>query len=100
MQSDPRAPFPDGLRPILRVPTAQAAAQYYLSVIGEAKKRLSPEFRAAHSEVEWSEVAGLRDVIIHAYHRVSIRRIWEIANSDVPGLLAYIEPLAPEQPLE
>ncbi len=81
-------------------PTSQAAVQYYLSIIGEATKRLSTEFRAAHSGVEWSEIAGLRDVIIHAYHRVSVRRIWEIATGDVPDLLAYVEPLLPEEPRE
>ncbi len=81
-------------------PTAQAAVQHYLSIIGEAAKRLSPGFRETHPGVAWAEIAGLRDVIIHAYHRVSVRRIWEIARGDIPELLAYIEPLLPEDPHE
>ena len=74
----------------------QSAVQHQLIVLGEAAKRLSGEFRGRHNGVEWREVAGLRDVLTHAYHRVSLLHVWEVATEDVPGLLAYLEPLLSE----
>jgi uncharacterized protein with HEPN domain len=74
----------------------QSAVQHQLIVLGEAAKRLSPEFRVEHEDIEWREVAGLRDVLTHAYHRVSLLRVWEVATEDVPRLLAYLEPLVSE----
>jgi uncharacterized protein with HEPN domain len=39
----------------------QSAVLHQLLIIGEAVKRLSPEFRAAHAEVPWKLIAGTRD---------------------------------------
>ena len=77
--------------------TLQDAVLYSLLVLGEATKRLSSEFRAAHPTVEWSEIAGMRDFLIHSYHRVTMRRIWLTCVDDIPRLLAYIEPIVPPQ---
>lgn len=75
----------------------QSAVQHQLIVLGEAAKRLSPQFRDQHDEITWREVAGLRDILTHAYHRVSILRVWEIASEDVPRLQTYLYPLLPTQ---
>jgi uncharacterized protein with HEPN domain len=42
----------------------QSATLHQLTVIGEAIKRLSMEFRARHPEVPWTLVAGMRDKLI------------------------------------
>jgi uncharacterized protein with HEPN domain len=41
-----------------------------LEVIGEATKNLSEEFRERHPLVEWRNIAGLRDKLIHHYFGV------------------------------
>ena len=74
------------------------AAQYRLIILGEAVKRFTPEFRDEHDGVAWSDIAGLRDILVHAYHRVDAGQVFRIATRDVPALLAYIEPLLPESP--
>ena len=76
----------------------QFACQYLLVIVGESVKRLPPDFRASHPHVLWTEIAGLRDLLVHAYHRISALRIWQICTEDVPVLLAYIEPLLPPEP--
>lgn len=74
------------------------AVQYRLIILGEAAKRLTPEFRESHGDIAWSDVAGLRDVLVHAYHRVDAGQVFRIATRDVPNLFAYIEPLLPQPP--
>ncbi|MBW4545051.1 MAG: DUF86 domain-containing protein [Symplocastrum torsivum CPER-KK1] len=41
----------------------QSAILYQISIMGEATKRLSREFREQHLEVPWDDVAGMRDII-------------------------------------
>jgi len=76
----------------------QRAVLHSLMIMGEAVKRLSPDFRTEHPDIAWNEIAGMRDVFIHAYHRVELRQVWLIATRDVPSLLAYLEPLLPPTP--
>ncbi len=42
-------------------------------------------------------MAGLRDVLVHAYERIDLPQIWGIAAESVPTVLAYIEPLLPTE---
>jgi uncharacterized protein with HEPN domain len=44
--------------------------RHILEVIGEATKNLSGEFRERHPLVEWRNIAGLRDKLIHHYFGV------------------------------
>ena len=74
----------------------QSAVLHQLLVIGEAVKRLSPEFRAAHPEVPWRLIAGARDKLIHFYEGVDLEEVWKMVTSDLPELIRWIEPLAPE----
>jgi uncharacterized protein with HEPN domain len=57
-----------------------------LEVIGEAAKKLSPERRAQMSEVPWQRIAGLRDVLIHAYFGIDAEIIWDVVQSKLPEL--------------
>ena len=57
-----------------------------LEVIGEAVKRLSDARKSRHPEVPWSEFAGMRDVLIHQYFRVSLRLVWVAIRDRLPKL--------------
>lgn len=41
-----------------------------LKIIGEATKNISPKFREKYPDIEWREMAGLRDKLIHFYFGV------------------------------
>ena len=75
----------------------QSAILHQLMVMGEAVKRLSPEFRARHPDIPWALVAAMRDKLIHGYDIVDLDEVWKTAEADVPDLLAWIEPLLPKQ---
>jgi uncharacterized protein with HEPN domain len=64
-------------------------------VLGEAVKRLSPEFQQSHPEVNWSDIAKMRDLLVHAYHRVDWKVVWETVTTSIPETLDLIEKLVP-----
>lgn len=64
-----------------------------ITIIGEATKRLSKEFREQHPTIPWKEIAGMRDVITHDYDEVDLDEVWTVINENLPDLLSYIESL-------
>lgn len=58
-----------------------------LEIVGEAAKKISPDFRKEHKHIEWKKIAGLRDVLIHEYSNIDLDMIWQIVRQDVPQLL-------------
>lgn len=49
-----------------------SALLYQITIIGEATKRLSSDFRQQHPEIPWREIAGMRNVIVHEYDQVDL----------------------------
>lgn len=64
-----------------------------LLIIGEAAKRTSDEFKADHQDIPWRQMAGMRDILIHAYDHVDIDAVWSVAIEDLSELISSIEPL-------
>lgn len=71
----------------------QSAVLHQLLVLGEAVKRLSQDFRAAHAETPWPLIAGTRDRLIHEYDAVDLEEVWGTARRDIPDLLARVSRL-------
>ena len=57
-----------------------------LEIIGEATKRVSKAFRSKHPEIPWSDMAGMRDVLIHDYIDVDFGVVWKTESEDIPNL--------------
>ncbi|MFH0938920.1 MAG: HepT-like ribonuclease domain-containing protein [Planctomycetota bacterium] len=47
-----------------------------LEIIGEAARRVSNEFRLVHPELPWSDMIGMRNILIHEYDDVDIHIVW------------------------
>jgi uncharacterized protein with HEPN domain len=62
-----------------------------ITVIGEATKRLTKDFRSQHPNIPWKEIAGMRDVITHDYNEVDLEEIWTVVSENLLPLLNYIE---------
>lgn len=75
----------------------QSAVLHQLMVLGKAVRRLSPGFREGHPEVPWSLIAGMRDMLIHAYDSVDLDEVWRTMERDIPQLLNALEPWLPNQ---
>jgi len=57
-----------------------------LEIIGEAAKNIPKEIKEEHSEIQWREIAGLRDILIHRYFDVNIRILWDVIKDKLPYL--------------
>jgi uncharacterized protein with HEPN domain len=73
----------------------QSAVVHQLMIIGEGTKRLSDAFRDSHPQIPWRDIARMRDRLIHHYDAVDLDEVWKTVETDVPDLLARLEPLAP-----
>lgn len=57
-----------------------------LEIIGEASNHISSETKSRFSQVEWSQIIGLRHVFVHEYFGVDVKVVWEIIVNDLPDL--------------
>ncbi len=57
-----------------------------LIVIGEAAARLPKEFTERHSEIEWADIVGFRNIAVHKYLAVNWSIVWVAATQDAPDL--------------
>ena len=71
------------------------AVLYEITIIGEVVKRLSSEFRENHPQIEWRQIAGMRDRLVHDYDEVKLDLVWQVVINYIPELLNYITPLLP-----
>jgi len=57
-----------------------------LEIIGEAAKHISEPLRQKLPHVEWRKIAGLRDLLIHAYFGIDEDILWDIIRHKIPHL--------------
>ena len=64
----------------------QSAVIRQLEIIGEAGGHISSAGRAAYPHIPWRALRATRNLLIHGYANVDLRRVWEIAKRQVPTL--------------
>jgi uncharacterized protein with HEPN domain len=55
-----------------------------MEIIGEASNHISEEVKNRFSDIEWSQIVGMRNVFVHEYFGVDTRLVWEIIKNDLP----------------
>jgi uncharacterized protein with HEPN domain len=61
-----------------------------VEVIGEAAGRVSSAYQAAHPEIPWKTMTGMRNRLIHGYLEVDLEILWQTVTMDLPGLIAQL----------
>ena len=82
----------------LHDPKSQRAFARSIEIIGEAVKNLSSEITLKYPSVEWRNIAGMRDKLIHGYFAVSYKLVWDVANMEIPLLRKHLERIVIENP--
>jgi uncharacterized protein with HEPN domain len=62
-----------------------------VEIIGEAASKVSPEFQARHSDIQWRDIIGTRNRLIHAYDAVNLDILWKIVREDLPPLITSLQ---------
>ena len=61
-----------------------SAVRDKLIIIGEAAKNVPENIRAAHPDIAWKEMAGMRDILTHAYFRTDLKMLYRTATDRIP----------------
>lgn len=69
----------------------QDAVARRIEIIGEAVKNLPLSFRNKYPDIPWKDIAGMRDILVHAYFGVEINKIWNIIKQKLPSLKQQIQ---------
>lgn len=62
-----------------------------VEIIGEAARAMSGEGKERFPEVDWAGLVGLRNILVHAYHRIQPALPWRAATVDIPAIVARLE---------
>ncbi len=61
-----------------------------LEIIGEAAKQLPAELKTRYPAIQWSQIAGLRNRIVHDYAGIDLQLVWQIVKTAIPKLAVQI----------
>lgn len=89
----------EGKTQFLQDDRIQYAVMMAYARIGEIVKHIPDDLLATQPQVEWKDIKGFRDVLLHRYFDINVMRVWE-AVEKLPALQAAIEALLAGLPPE
>jgi uncharacterized protein with HEPN domain len=66
--------------------TLKRAIVRSLEIIGEATKQIPIDFKLKWESINWKNMAGMRDRLIHDYMGVNYSIVWDVAKNKIPEL--------------
>jgi len=76
----------------------QLALTRLLEIVGEAARRVPPDFQAQHPAIPWRDATGTRNKISHGYDSVDLDIVHAIVSHDLPVLVARLDRLLAQAP--
>ncbi len=74
------------------------ALERLFEIVCEASRHVPSEVKAREASIDWQHMTDLGNLLRHAYHRVDVSRLMEIAQTDLPPLKAFVQKVVDEEP--
>ena len=74
------------------------AVEREIEIIGEAARRVSNTFKAAHTDIPWDKIVRQRHKLAHDYADIQDEIIWRVLKIHLPELVTALKDLIPEPP--
>lgn len=68
----------------------ELAALAIVTRVGEAANRVPDDRRAAHPEVPWRSIVGMRNRLVHDYDMIDYDLVWEVIVRHIPEIAANL----------
>lgn len=68
-----------------------------MMLLGEAARRVPPEFRERHPHIPWTLIVNFRNLLIHEYNRINIDKMHKIIRDDIPILIPQLEAILADE---
>ncbi len=70
--------------------TLKRAVVRSLEIIGEATKKIPEDFKVKWNSIQWKNMAGMRDRLIHDYIGVNYTIVWDVMRNKIPDIHVQI----------
>ena len=70
----------------------------HLQIIGEAVRAIPAEFKDRYPEIPWSQIMGMRNILVHDYFGIDREVVWSAVERDLPDLKRKIEAILKKLP--
>jgi uncharacterized protein with HEPN domain len=67
-----------------------------IEIIGEAASFMTRGTKAKFDEIEWSQIAGMRHILVHEYFGVDDNIVWQVIINDIPVLKQKVQKILSE----
>ena len=64
-----------------------------IEIIGEAARHVSEETRALAPDIDWGDIIGMRNKLVHAYRNVNYDVLWDVITYRLPPLITELHRL-------
>jgi uncharacterized protein with HEPN domain len=71
--------------------TLKRAVVRSLEIIGEATKKISADCKVKWNSIQWKNMAGMRDRLIHDYMGVNYSIVWDVVKNKIPQVHNQIQ---------
>jgi len=71
--------------------TLKRAVVRSLEIIGEATKKIPADLKIKWSSIQWKNMAGMRERLIHDYIGVNYSIVWDVLKNKIPELFNQIQ---------
>jgi uncharacterized protein with HEPN domain len=68
-----------------------------VEIIGEASRHIPPDIEQRYTDVPWSRMRAIRNVLVHNYPGVSKSILWQTVHEDLPPLVPMLREILTQE---